>query len=694
MANGNVPLSLTFTMRGQNTVAQALRDQQRIITDTKLRYESLAKSGQLSLKQQANAAVAMNKKVAAAGQEMRRIEAAGATTAQQKYMQNIEARRFLGIRSEKSIQDEIKKTQKAYENLAKSGAVSAKELARAQDASLKKVKQLKDELKGANGGGRNVLTGAVLAAGAYSTYAAIKNAYEQNLSLDERLGLRANAAYRGKSVEEKRAGEAKMRGGIKDAVAGGLTAEDAMSTLDELIAKNQVGGVDNAIKLLPTIAKFKTGQGGSPVEAASLISTLMGSGFAGNLDQATKQLDMIAAAGGAGAFETADLAKHLPNLLALAKTQGYVGDAGLKRVLVMLEQGMTTAGSADESANNLKNLFSKMNSNDTAIDFKKMGRGDLANTMLKARAAGKTPDEVYLEVIAQETKNNPKLRAAMKAAAQAKDETEREERIKAVNELAKGQAIGKLFQDMQAKGAFLALLNEAFGKEVAAAIDKSSGVVDKDAAYMQEKTGYKKRVADESKKMAEYELVDKLNPVMNAYYEATTKLANEFPLLSGATTLATGALTALAGAALLNVPGGKLPGLPKSVPNVPKSVSGATNTAKNFPGTGIGALFTGAAPLAAMLGVSNWVEDTSHDKERVGSLMGVTDMLNNFLGLNPDAKQKEWRAKKDAELGITPQVELKQTIGLAPGLVITSQTSTASGVKHQSNTGNLMNGVM
>lgn len=635
----------------------------------------------LKLSDQASAGLkAASKQVQLAAAQAAQSNERMATKSASAFARMSRARETLGVRSEHSIQREIQRTEAAFNRMTRAGVASARELARAQDASLKKVKQLKDEMKGANGGGRNMLTGAALAAGAYSTYAATKNAYEQNLSLDERLGLRANAAYRGKSVEEKRAGEAKMRDGIKSAVAGGLTSDEAMSTLDELIAKNQVGGVDNAIALLPKVAKFKAGQGGSPVEAASLISTLMGGDnpFAKDINQAMRQLDMIAAAGGAGAFETDDLAKHLPNLLALAKTQGYVGDAGLKRVLVMLEQGMTTAGSADESANNLKNLFSKMNAGDTANDFKKMGRGDLADTMLKARAAGKTPDEVYLEVIAQETKNNPKLRAAMKAVAQAKDETEREERIKAVNELAKGQAIGKLFQDMQAKGAFLALLNEAFGKEVAAAIDKSSGIVDKDAAYMQEKTGFKKRVSDESKKLAELELVDKLNPVMNAYYEATTQLATAVPLLSGATTLATGALTALAASAWLNVPGagGKLLSGGKAV------LGGAGRLAA----TAGGALFStsGAAVLGA--GAVGYGVGTLANYGIDKGLSAMTGKDTNLGAWLYDVLHSDAIGKAADPAKVQTEVVIKA----APEFRVQSQTTSTSGpVKNFMHTGSI-----
>ncbi len=56
------------------------------------------------------------------------------------------ARETLGVRAERTVRDEIRSTQQAYQTLARSGALSARELARAQDATLGKVRELKREL--------------------------------------------------------------------------------------------------------------------------------------------------------------------------------------------------------------------------------------------------------------------------------------------------------------------------------------------------------------------------------------------------------------------------------------------------------------------------------------------------------------------------------------------------------------------
>ncbi|GLT22697.1 tail tape measure protein [Zoogloea oryzae] len=62
------------------------------------------------------------------------------------YRDMANARETLGIRAERTVRQEIQQTQAAYQTLARSGALSAREMARAQDATLAKVRELKREL--------------------------------------------------------------------------------------------------------------------------------------------------------------------------------------------------------------------------------------------------------------------------------------------------------------------------------------------------------------------------------------------------------------------------------------------------------------------------------------------------------------------------------------------------------------------
>lgn len=62
------------------------------------------------------------------------------------YRDMAQARETLAIRSERAIQNEIRTTQEAYQVLTRSGAASAREMARAQDATLQRVRELRREL--------------------------------------------------------------------------------------------------------------------------------------------------------------------------------------------------------------------------------------------------------------------------------------------------------------------------------------------------------------------------------------------------------------------------------------------------------------------------------------------------------------------------------------------------------------------
>ena len=62
------------------------------------------------------------------------------------YQEIATARERLGVRSEQIIRDEIHKTESAYQQLARAGVSSARELARAQEASIAKVRELRLEM--------------------------------------------------------------------------------------------------------------------------------------------------------------------------------------------------------------------------------------------------------------------------------------------------------------------------------------------------------------------------------------------------------------------------------------------------------------------------------------------------------------------------------------------------------------------
>lgn len=103
-----------------------------------------------AVKQSADTAVQASTKSATAAKT---AASASVAAVQQQHDHHIrmyrdiaQARERLGVRAERVVQDEIRQTQQAYQTLARSGSMSSRELARAQDAQLAKVRELRHEL--------------------------------------------------------------------------------------------------------------------------------------------------------------------------------------------------------------------------------------------------------------------------------------------------------------------------------------------------------------------------------------------------------------------------------------------------------------------------------------------------------------------------------------------------------------------
>lgn len=105
-------------------------------------------------------------------------------------------------------------------------------------------------------------------------------------------------------------------------------------------------------------------------------------------DDTGRALDIMASAGNAGAFEVRDMARHFPGLTAQLNALGESGLGAVANLSAALQIARRTAGTSDEAANNLKNLFAKINSPSTVKAFQKNFGVDLPAAMAKLRAEG------------------------------------------------------------------------------------------------------------------------------------------------------------------------------------------------------------------------------------------------------------------------------------------------------------------
>ncbi|MBG6118784.1 TP901 family phage tail tape measure protein [Sphingobium sp. JAI105] len=165
--------------------------------------------------------------------------------------------------------------------------------------------------------------------------------------------------------------------------------------------------------------------------------------------QTARALDVMAAAGNAGAFEVKDMARHFPGLTAQMQALGQKGVPAVADLSAALQIARRGAGDADEAANNVQNLLSKINAPATVKAFEKNFGIDLPAALKAAYAKGKTP----LEAIAELTKK-----------ATGGDMTK----------------LGYAFEDMQAQSALRSMiLNMEDFQKMRSQIAASSGTVDR-----------------------------------------------------------------------------------------------------------------------------------------------------------------------------------------------------------------------
>lgn len=605
-----------------------------------------------------------------------------------------QAREVLGVRGERAVQREIQHTEAAYKRLAASGALSAKELNRAYDAQLKKVRELKGELGAANKLQIAMTVGAVATAGGY----VIKGAASKAMSFDERLASMANTAFAERDVSGRKVGMKQLEAVINRSTQrgiGGGTRDQAAEALDAMIAKN-VLGYQKSIEFLPTIMKTAVGANAAPVDIANLASVLKGQGIVGNDKELRTALNMITASGQAGGFEIKDQAKWLAQQLPLAGKSGLMGLDGLQKVLTMNQASILTSGSTDEAGNNVKNLLAKLSSKDTATDFDKAGRGDLGKYLMDQRVKGVDAVTAWMNIIDKEAANNPQMKAVMAKLKVSKDKTEQKELIDSLNALSEGSVIGKYFQDMQAMGALMGLRNKSVVNSVDTAISRNRteyGVNDVNYELMSGTASAQVRAAEQAKDAGTKAAMDNLTPTIGKLAGQFADLATKHPALAGAATLAATGLMYLAGASTLAAitNGGGKGGIRAAASRYAPKAGKVAGRA--------GVLGVGAAVGGAGLDYA-FGEDSAMSRYGNSALNGaaVGGMIGSFvpvigtaigaaIGGSGGLLYEYLNSPTNKE---PAKVETTVRVQLADGLKATSQTTNTSGpVKNFSQTGSV-----
>ncbi|HHE9925310.1 TPA: phage tail tape measure protein [Haemophilus influenzae 10810] len=472
-----------------------------------------------------------------------------------------QARERLGVRSEHKIQQEINHTIAAYNRLKRSGTATSRELARAAEATRSKIAGLNAEMGKTTWGQRlgNVGTaiasvGAGMAAGAMVMAQPMK----KEMDYDRRLAMVSNTAFSDRDVAGRIAGKKELHDAVKSAVeTGGGTKEEALGALDKLLASGTVKA-ETAMKLLPTLQKGAVATGASTEDLSAIAISAMQQ-FGISEDQIGAVLDKAVAAGQAGNFELADMARWLPQQMAAAKSAGLSGMDGFEALLVANQQARVTAGTSDEAGNNLVNLLAKLTSKETADRFSKLeikGKDgkthgiDFIKSMENEKKQGKNSIEAFgsiMDMVVGEDKRYQALKAKLKTA----KKEEQQALIEQMTNLVEGTAIGQIISDRQALMALLGIRNNVeLGKQVKEEVTNSEGATDKSHKVVMSTNSAK---VEQAKNAVEFAQMEGMKSFNNALGDAATKLAEyakAYPDLTSTLTTAGTVITALSTAAI------------------------------------------------------------------------------------------------------------------------------------------------
>nr|DAN47784.1 MAG TPA: minor tail protein [Caudoviricetes sp.] len=586
-----------------------------------------------------------------------------AQVTEQSYRQIQQAarnREMLGVRSERSIQTEINRTRAAYDQLKRSGIASGRELDRVAVATKRRIAELNAEMGKVSMGQRlgNIGRGvAGLVAGGTAAGMVLAQPMKKQMDYDRSLAMTANTAFAERDVAGRIAGKAELNNAVKSAVEiGGGTKEDALGALDTMLASGAVKA-DTAMKLLPTLQKGSTATGASTDDLAKIAISAMQQ-FDISEDKIGEVLDKAVAAGQAGNFELADMARWLPKQMAAGKSAGLSGMSGFEALLVGNQQARVTAGTSDEAGNNFANLLAKLTSKETNERFKNLkikGKDgqehgvDFIASMEAQKKKGKNSIEAFMSIMDQVIGQDGKYQELQKKLKGAK----KEDQAKLLGEMAnlvEGTAIGQVISDREALMALLGIRNNvSLGKEVKESLDKSEGAVDTSHAVIKNTNSYKVEDAKNSVDFAQMEGMKGFNDALGDVSVKIAEYAKSYPDLTGKIVTAGTVVAALSAAAItaagsLRLLGGK-GGLGLGVGDALSKGAGVTGSAG---GTAAAASTTkmgrlakfgrGGLPLlvfGAMLeGSENYAPYMAKQEERQETLDAATK----------DAKQKFYAA--------------------------------------------------
>jgi hypothetical protein len=548
---------------------------QREIQRTEAAYNRLARSGKLSSAEQSRAFTEMKKRVAALNAEMEHE----AEQTRSTYQRMATARAMIGIRSEKEIQREIQQTEASYNRLAAAGFASAEEQERALMATKDKVAALRKELQGATKDSRGFGSKMMSIAGAvWGAKQVMGPVFDRQLNYDERLTYAANRIYSDRDVQGRLEGKKELNNIIEESVRhGNGSPDDVLEGMATMVTSGAFK-LKDVRALLPTLTAYATSSGNSPALLAQLAASLKRTGISN--EEMPNALSTVVRASQMGRMDLATMAHDMPKQMEGARNLGLSGREALQWVLTANETASITAGTEEEAATNVTDLFAGLMSSHTINNAKRIkvnGKGvDWVGSMRAAVAKGVSPIDAAMQIFRGIVNSDKGYRTLQQKLKTEKDPVKRK-RLEAESTMIEGKYLAQLWPNQQERNAVISLYHyqpdaQRIYKGTQEEMDAKPGHLagDVDLETLNATPAFQIRQAAHEKELEENDMVAPVNKALGAVATEATKVAEEFPGLAHAATFAADAVQAfgyalLASSALNLLQGGAAAGAGKRV---------------------------------------------------------------------------------------------------------------------------------
>ncbi|WP_241069563.1 phage tail tape measure protein [Achromobacter insuavis] len=520
----------------------------------------LAKAALEAKKALDNMAVAGAKDLTAIGRATKQTETSlvnMATRTQREFARMAQARETLGIRSEHRIQQEILRTQSAYQRLASSGTMTWREQQRAAEQMRQTVGRLNAEM-GVYSGKQRLVAGAqkagLMAAGVMAGAAVVAPKVNRAFSYGDQLANMANTAYGDASLSAAEDRKRRFEGmkamdlAIRAAVdANSSTQQEAAGALSEVLSSGRFGTEDSLAIFKEAVLAGKANQTAATDFVKIAFSAKETMGIAPK-DMA-RLFGIATYAGQSGPFEVSDMARALPKQFGLARNVGITGLEGAAKIAALNQATRLVAGTSDQAATLSENLLAKMGSEDARNNFAKLGI-PYNKKIAEGRMQGLDALDVTANLIEGLLGKNKNYQKALTAYNVAPEGSARKAALDDVMNIAKGEVISKIFPDREAGSGMAAyILDRANANKIAQeSLLYGTDSIERNMWTVKASPSFDLNRAKQAAEFANYDAMAKLGPAVSTVADSFAELAKTSPefaaAISGATTILQGVAVA------------------------------------------------------------------------------------------------------------------------------------------------------